>query len=92
MAKCEYCNKEMQTGKSCSFKYLIDSDGKFYKRIKAGDDGDFAEGEEDCDCHDCAVKVGGYHHFGCDAERCPKCGMQLLGCECDWEELAINKK
>ena len=24
-------------------------------------------------CHDCRVKTGGFHHPGCDMERCPIC-------------------
>lgn len=24
-------------------------------------------------CHDCRVKIGGFHHPGCDVERCPVC-------------------
>jgi hypothetical protein len=34
-------------------------------------------------CHDCGVVKGQYHVFGCDVERCPVCGSQLLHCECD---------
>ena len=35
-------------------------------------------------CHDCGIlnKPGNTHHYGCDIERCPKCGLQLLCCEC----------
>jgi hypothetical protein len=33
-------------------------------------------------CHDCKVVVGGVHHPGCDAERCPVCSGQLIGCGC----------
>jgi hypothetical protein len=37
-------------------------------------------------CHDCAAAKGQYHAFGqCDAERCPVCGGQAIGCDCEYE-------
>jgi len=33
-------------------------------------------------CHDCDAKEGEIHQMGCDMEICPKCGNQLLGCDC----------
>jgi hypothetical protein len=33
-------------------------------------------------CHDCDVLPGGFHHRGCDMEECPRCGHQLLSCDC----------
>lgn len=33
-------------------------------------------------CHDCNIKHGGYHHPGCDVERCPRCEGQLISCGC----------
>ena len=33
-------------------------------------------------CYDCNIKHGGFHHPGCDIERCPKCGGQIISCGC----------
>ena len=33
-------------------------------------------------CADCNVAVGGFHHPGCDQEKCPQCGGQLISCGC----------
>ena len=33
-------------------------------------------------CPDCNVAPGGRHHAGCDQEYCPKCGGQLISCDC----------
>ena len=35
-------------------------------------------------CHDCGAIKGELHVPGCDVERCPSCGGQIFGCECDW--------
>jgi hypothetical protein len=37
-------------------------------------------------CDDCGVRRGGYHHPGCDLERCPRCGGQAIFCGCYDEE------
>lgn len=33
-------------------------------------------------CPNCGVKPGQRHASGCDVAKCPRCGLQLLGCDC----------
>jgi len=85
MGKCNYCKKEMMTADSCNFNKII-IDGKEFKRI----DGDKLNQKYDMErCGDCGIKLGrfNYHHFNCDLEECPKCGGQLLSCDCNATEL-----
>lgn len=44
-------------------------------------------------CHDCGVKPGEQHVHGCDAELCPLCQCQLIGCGCIYEvnELDVDE-
>lgn len=88
MAKCEYCGREMTTAKGCTMKYIVakyPSGWRVIKRERVGDEGWIGEGER---CGDCGAEYGQYHHYGCDIERCPVCGMQMIGCECNVDENA----
>ncbi len=40
-------------------------------------------------CHDCFVSEGQIHNYGCDMERCPFCGHQLIFCHCCYEKLNL---
>lgn len=83
MAKCEYCEKDMSKAKGC-VRVPIIHNGKEYEPVKVGDPGDFYYGEDNKDavCGDCGAHYGHYHHPGCDIERCPICGLQLISCDC----------
>lgn len=41
-------------------------------------------------CHDCGCREGEIHEFGCDIERCPFCGGQLISCDCVYEKLNLD--
>lgn len=42
-------------------------------------------------CHDCAAKPGELHEYGCDTERCPFCGGQLITCGCLYKKLGMDR-
>lgn len=41
-------------------------------------------------CHDCGCREGEIHKWGCDMERCPDCGGQLITCDCAYARLGID--
>ena len=41
-------------------------------------------------CGDCQALEGENHELGCDLERCPFCGGQLISCDCCYQILHID--
>lgn len=43
------------------------------------------------DCR-CGAKVGEVHAYGCDVERCARCGMQAIACDCIYEVCGMDPR
>ena len=71
MATCMDCNLEMTTALGCTVAEVT-IEGEPHGRDRS----------TDARCGDCGAKCGGFHHLGCDLERCPRCGAQLISCGC----------
>lgn len=86
-AICELCGGRMLRADGCTWPGIY-CGGKYYRRIRYGDESSHWGDER---CHDCGAKRGQYHHANCDVEQCPVCGGQLIGCACEIEYTATSK-
>jgi hypothetical protein len=81
VAKCKYCGREMLSAAGCAFTTLRIGD-EWMKRIRADNPGGR--------CGDCGARHKMQHHIGCDMEICPKCGHQLISCDCYGSDLQFG--
>ena len=83
MVVCKYCNGEMGVAIGCIPLPVVFKDTqKQIKRLRYGVDDEQDQAFHSERCPDCGCKVGGYHHVGCDIEKCPRCEGQFISCEC----------
>ena len=80
---CGVCGKNPMTVQGCRIG-LVYINGQLYPRIPFHGD----PGER---CYDCNALSGHFHHWGCDDERCPVCGGQLISCDCEDVECPTGK-
>ena len=97
MAICDWCGEEMMEADSCITEEGLNiqtPDGvQNFSPVKFGEEsrfsstlelGSFTPLEPNDQCPDCNVKIGGYHHPGCDVEECPYCRRQMLSHDCEF--------
>ena len=82
-AVCSWCRHDMTTAISCTMDALHQKGRHFDLPPYGAEPGRRANSDR---CGDCGVSRGGWHHPGCDLQRCPVCGGQLLSCECSFDE------
>lgn len=76
-ATCEDCGLVMAPGVGCDLTHVSKGEGlPLRKRIFVGENDDWGYPV----CPDCNAGEGTPHHLGCDVERCPECGRQMLAC------------
>lgn len=83
----------MRPGEGCTFTHVARASdvAEPIKRIFVGEGDDWGGPI----CPDCNAGQGKPHHAGCDVERCPNCGGQMIGCLGDdytEEEIALMGK
>jgi hypothetical protein len=83
MAICQDCGQEMLQAPTCNARpdMPMIHGGELFGPIGYGGERPINVHLADR-CGDCGVVVGGFHHFGCDMEQCPRCGRQLITCDC----------
>ncbi len=80
MANCKWCGRDMtvESTKSCLGNKRVPFPGGRTEPSVPCAESECRSGR----CVDCNVAVGGFHHPGCDQEKCPRCHGQIISCGC----------
>ena len=82
MAICDLCGREMLGDEGCATHRWVDHHGNIFQPIVFCGMGDMYEDDPNLQrCPDCGTPRHQPHHPGCDVERCPYCGNQLIMCQ-----------
>lgn len=81
-AVCRWCEREMRTTSSCTVT-VLHCGGTPTAMIPWGRE---RRRPASSRCHDCGVLPGGFHHLGCDIQRCPMCDERMISCGCRFDE------
>lgn len=85
MANCEICEKDMNRAKGClPHAYIMKDDSRLMPQLV-----EEHQVHENGRCVDCGAKEGNFHHIGCDQERCMECGLQYIGCDCEYTDSIV---
>lgn len=82
MAVCAWCEREMTIVSTCTVRTLH-VDGRPVPMIPCGKERGWRTSSR---CGDCGVRKTGFHHPGCDIQRCPQCRGQMVSCGCRFDE------
>ncbi len=72
----------MRTADGCTLPSVTIDGTDYARHLWRGMPRRFRDGLPPARCGDCATQPGHLHHLGCDLERCPRCGRQLISCGC----------
>ena len=59
--------------------------GELFERVRLGDEDHmraYHRGQNQCRC--CNAIMGQFHSPLCEGEECPRCGLQVMSCDCDF--------